>query len=265
MMKFFNQLRCIIAFTFLCIPLASPIVNASEDSALERQLENANEAYASGKYEEAIPKYREIIARYGFSPEVLHNLGNSYAGAKQHGLAILHYLRGLSLAPGDDDLQGSLEMVRKNSGLFESEKTPFEKFIHLFDMNQWTLAVLLVYVALTFLLFVHLFFPIKKGVFALCGIHLLLIAVCIIGAAQQYTRWSGGVVIKSSVRLLMSPFPSALSQGILDEGSRVYSEKVHGKYHYIKDEKGRNGWVESTAFRTIKASHLKYSLDNAEQ
>lgn len=262
-MKFFNRLHIVCIIFWLIFNLS--FANASEGSEVEKQLDVANEMYASGKYEEAIPIYREIIGRYGFSAEILLNLGNSYAGAKHYGQAILHYLRGLSIAPGNEDLEGSLEIARQNSGLFQEDKTPLKTILNFYDLNQWTLAALGVYISFTILLLVHSFFPLNKGLYSLCCLHLLLFSICITGSFHQYSQWSGGVVIKPGVRLLMSPFPTALSQGMLDEGSMVFTEKAHGKYHYIKDEKGRAGWVESTTFRKIRASHLIYFQDNVEQ
>ncbi len=238
---------------------------AVENSTVAMELEIANEAYAAGRYEEAIGKYRNIIGKYGFSPEVLHNLGNSYSGTKQYGQAILQYLRGLSLAPGNDDLEGSLEMARKSQGLFAHEESLLESFTDLFDMNQWTLAALVCYVGITLSLLCHLIFSWKKGLISICGVLLLLLCMCLFGTVQQYSRWSGAVVVKPGVRLLMSPFPTALSQGILDEGSLVYTEKKHGKYHFVRDEKKRSGWVESASFAQIRASHLTYSLNSAGQ
>ncbi len=260
-MSIYCKLHIAIAAVFLL--LQSTQVAAAGAASVEQLLEIANEAYASGKYEEAIPQYREIIGTYGFSAEILHNLGNSYAGTGQHGQAILQYLRGLSLAPGNDDLQGSLEITRKNSGLFLHEHPPVKKFFNLYDMNQWALAALFSYIVFTSLLLVHVLFPFKKGLFPLCFLVLVFMCISVLGTKMQYSQWSGGIVIKSGVRLQMSPFPTALSQGMLDEGALVFTEKVHGKYHYVRDEKGRSGWVDSTSFANIKASHLIYSPSNA--
>lgn len=228
-------------------------------------LEEANRAYAGGNYDQAIPLYRGIIGQSGFSSEILHNLGNSYAENGQTGLAVLQYHRALSLAPGDDDLRGSLESVRNKSGLFDPEQNELVRFFNRIHMNQWAKGVTACLTLLTLVLVIHTFYPLKRGLLPFCLVTVVLLTICGAGTVIQYFHWNRAIVIRTDVRLLMSPFPGALSQGILDEGSWVKKEKNHGNYLYVQDEKGRLGWIISGAVEQITASHTTYLTDSAEQ
>lgn len=255
----------VIIFTFLLIASPCGSLHASETGNPEKLLQSANEIYSKGEYQEAITAYKQLISGFGFSVEVLHNLANSYAGAGINGKAILNYLRGLRLSPGDDDLLGDLEMLRKNIGLFAEEPSLREKSINLFDLNQWSFLALGSYILLTLMVVLQHYLDNTRWLRPCILLAAASICLCIFGAYQQRTAWSSGVIIAPHTRLLMSPFPSSSSLGNIDEGSVVYSEKTHRNYHYIRDSRGRSGWVEEGDYEKINTSHLRYSQGGAEQ
>jgi len=251
----------------LCILLLAGAANlyGYDSSNLNERLQAANEQYSKGNYSEAIASYRSMTAEYGFSAEILHNLANSYAADGQYGLAILHYLRGLRLSPGDNDLQGDLEMTRKNIGIFTEDYNFKEKVLYLFDLNQWCLLALAGYVILTFLAIVY--YTLKNFRIApkLSLITAAFICVCLTGAMQQKNLWSGGIIVMPEIRLLMSPFPTASPRGLIEEGAIVVPEKKHGEYIYVSDRRGRSGWIRSEAYRQINTSAITYSQADAGQ
>ncbi len=228
-----------------------------------QRFDEANQAYTERKYQQAITIYRSLIGEFGFSAELLHNLANSYAGAGRDGEAILHYLRGLRIAPGDDDLRGDLAMIRERNGLFSEQKSLGEKLLGHYDMNQWALLALCGYGVLTLLLMLSLGFRFRKGRSTLCLLLVGFIALAGLGAYRQHTLWNSGVITEGDIRLLTSPFDSAASLGSLEEGTLVHAGKQHGDYHYVQDEKGRSGWIPTTSFEQINTSHITYSQGGA--
>ena len=238
---------------------------ADNGADLQMRLEKGNVAFTEGRFTEAMSVYRSLIRDYGFSPELLHNLANSYAAAGQNGKAILNYLRGLRIAPGDDDLRADLALIRKKVGLFNDERSVPERFFSHYDMNQWLTRALVGYVLLTLLLALNSRFHLKRGMFSSCFIIAGLIVVCCAGAYSQQQKWHGAVVIQPETRLLLSPFKAAASNGSLIEGTLVYSQKKYQGYHYVVDEKGRSGWIPSASFEPINTSSLTYSPEDAGQ
>lgn len=232
---------------------------------IQMKLEKGNVAFTEGRFKEAINVYSALIRNYGFSPELLHNLANSYAADGQNGKAILNYLRGLRVAPGDEDLRADLALIRKKVGLFNDERSMVERFFSYYDVNQWLTRALVGYVLLTLLLALNSGFHIKRGKFSSIFIMAGLILVCCVGAFTQQRKWNGAVIIQPETRLLLSPFKAATSNGSLIEGTLVYSQKKHQEYHYVLDEKGRSGWIPSASFEPINTSSITYSPEDAGQ
>ncbi len=239
--------------------------SADRGTELVRRLHQGNSSHSAGNYQEAITIYRSLIAEYGFSPELLHNLGNSYAADGQYGQAVLNYMRGLRIDPGDPDLEADLGLVRKQIGLFNEERSTFARFLGYYDMNQWLARGLAAYLLITILLALHLRFPKKKGFVPSSWLLAGIFVVCAFGAYSQLQNWYGGVVIKPDSRLLLSPFSSAASNGSLTQGSMVYSRKTHDDYHFVIDEQGRSGWIPTASFEFVSTMTSTYRQDSAEQ
>jgi tetratricopeptide (TPR) repeat protein len=252
----------VIIMIFLMVDIA---YCADSGKELQMKLEKGNVAFSEDRFKEALTVYSELIKNYGFSPELLHNLANSYAADGQIGKAILNYMRGLRIAPADDDLRADLALVREKVGLFNEERSISERFFGYYDMNQWLTRALAAYVLVTLLLALNSRFQLKKGVFRSCIILMGLIVVCCAGAYSQRQKWNGAVITQPESRLLLSPFEAAASNGSLIEGTLVYSLKKHHDYHYVLDEKGRSGWVPSASFEPINTSSSTYSPEGAGQ
>lgn len=260
---FFSLIVLVFCLTFHDLQLSEA---AQSKGSIEERLHDANEAYSDSRYAEAIAGYKAIIAEFGFSADLLYNLGNSFSQKGESGLAILQYLRALQLSPGDSDIQGNLDLTRKNSGLFEDIPTLKEKIFDTFDMNQWALIALTSYLLITALLAINNRYPLKKG--GKIGGCLLLtatIAISCTGIFQQRALWHSAVITTPDIRLLMSPFESASSLGAIQEGSMVFSEKTHGNYKYVRDRKGRSGWIPATSLESINVPYTTYSQVDVAQ
>jgi tetratricopeptide (TPR) repeat protein len=238
---------------------------ADDGKELQMKLEKGNVAFSENRFKEAVTVYSELIRDFGFSPELLHNLANSYAADGQDGRAILNYMRGLRIAPADDDLRADLALVREKVGLFNEEHSMSERFFGYYDMNQWLTRALAAYVLVTLLLALNSRFQLKKGIFSSCIVLAGLIVVCCAGASSQWQKWNGAVITQPETRLLLSPFEAAASNGSLIEGTMVYSLKKHQDYYYVLDEKGRSGWVSSASFEPINISSSTYSPEDTGQ
>lgn len=71
--------------------------------------QQADSAYSSGRYSEAVELYKGVIASEGTSAQLLYNLGNACVRSGVPGDAVLYYERALRLDPGNDDVRNNLD------------------------------------------------------------------------------------------------------------------------------------------------------------
>lgn len=239
-----------LAVLLLCLLLPGLPCRAGDG---ERQLlQQGNEAYSRGEYPRAIEYYQQLTATAGFSASVLFNLANSYAQSGEIGRAVLNYERALRLAPGDSDIAGNLELVRKESGLYTGEPEGTARFLHLLHLNQWAMLGLVTVVLFTLFQLAALRFPVagkvSGGVAIAC---LLLFGLAVAGTLGRYREFNPAVVLAPDARLLISPFPAAGSVGAIQEGRLVYPDKTHGEFTYVRDETNRKGWIPTATVEPV--------------
>jgi len=252
-----------IILLLLALQLLSTQSALSQDfSQPEVAFEKANTLYSQGNFMQAIDEYNAIVASHGMSPELMHNLANSYAAIGNNGQAILHYLRGLHLSPGDDDLEGDLATLRKNIGLFTDSSSLKNQLLSLYEINQWCYIALICFATVTFCTIVGFFSRNRNVVPFFIFLFTTFSCLSTYAAFQQYSIWDSGVIVSPDTRLLMSPFDSAASLGAISEGSVVFLEKKHGDYLYIQDRTGRTGWIPSKTYKKINTHHLTYGRIN---
>lgn len=231
--------------------LVSQVVRAGEQQDREVLFRQAIQAYGRGDYNAASRQF-ESLARDGVSASLFFNLANSYAQAGEFGRAILNYERARRLAPGDSDIRGNLELVRKEKGLFQEEQSVGQRLITFLELNQWTGLAAMAFVFFGTVLLV----PLPPGLqriprYATAAVSLFVTAIAVVGAVGQYHRWHDGVVVIPDARLRVSPFATAASIGTIQEGRMVRPGKSHGSYFLVEDETGRSGWLEAGAFESI--------------
>jgi tetratricopeptide (TPR) repeat protein len=219
--------------------------------ATDERFSQATTAYNNGQYQLAIENF-ESLTRDGLSSNLLYNLANSYAQNGQTGMAVLNYERAARLAPGDSDIQGNLELLRKEKTLFQEEQTISQRFVRLLGLDSWTILTMV-----GFVLFVTcLLFPVTPRLKAntrrfVAAVSVLLVVASALGIAGEYRHYHDAVVIVSDAKLRISPFEAAAASGSIQEGRLLTPVKSHNNYTLVKDETGRSGWLASDEFMFI--------------
>ncbi len=250
-LKRFFYLVIIVSFLLLCFSLTSYAFAGLGQSA-NSLFQQANDLYGNGKYRQAQKIYSRIAAEDGVSGPLLYNLANCYAQLGQPGLAILNYERALRLSPGDSDIRGNLDLIRKDKGLFQDEPSWDSRFASFLDLDQWTLLAGMLFVVFTLICLVGLRYHNGKHLrLWLGGFCLIFILAAGAGAIFQYRQLNDAVIIRDDARLLLSPFTNAASIGTLREGRIVRYIAKHGNFSLIEDQAGRNGWIQNTAIELI--------------
>ncbi len=216
------------------------------------KFDQANEAYSKGKYREAIQLYKQIITENGQSASVYFNLANSYAQLGENGRAILNYQRGLHLEPGNSDIIKNYEFFKKETGLYIDEQPTFKKFIYTLTINQWS--GLSLFFLFGFTLTVVFWKRISAGslVRGIANglLFFILTGIGTFATAILYNDWQKQVIIKDT-KILLSPFESSQSKGIIKAGRLVLVDKEYKNYIHIKTETGQQGWMKKDNLEAV--------------
>ncbi|MCJ7686065.1 MAG: tetratricopeptide repeat protein [Desulfobacteraceae bacterium] len=213
-----------------------------------------NEAYAEGKYDEALSFYKGAIKQEGYSASLLYNMANAYYQKKDVGQAILHYERALYLDPGNADIQANLGLARKDFGLIAEPAPDWQRFFHMLNLNWWAIFASGAFGAFSLL---YLLRGIRPGILKGAPIKILT-TVCLLcfmaggtGVAMQYKNMSRGVVIRDNARLLVSPFDSASSSASIKDGKIVRIAKTYRGYLLVEGVNGKSGWIKRNAVEPV--------------
>ena len=114
--------RLYILFLTLALSFMPNASRAGEDD-LTMRINQGNESFLSGKFNDAIKTYESIRAD-GFQNGYLsYNLGNAYFRVGNKGKAILNYLEAQSLLPREEEIRANLEFaIRKTEDRLAPEK-----------------------------------------------------------------------------------------------------------------------------------------------
>ncbi|MBW2205064.1 MAG: tetratricopeptide repeat protein [Deltaproteobacteria bacterium] len=214
-----------------CVSLTNAWAVKGED-----KFDLGNEAYAEGKYDEALSFYTRVIKQKGYSASLLYNMGNAYYQKKAVAQAILHYERALYLDPRNADIQANLSLARKDFGLIAEPVPDWQRFFN------------------------NLLRGIRPGILKGAPARILT-TFCLLcfmaggtGVAMQYRNISRGVVIKDDAHLLVSPFDSASSSASIKDGKIVRIAKTYKGYLLVEGPNGKSGWIKRSAVESVVPS-----------
>lgn len=226
-------------------------------------IENGNQHYVDGRFEEAIHTYESILDSGYEAPELYFNLGNAYFKSHKLTPAILNYERAILLAPNDEDIAYNLDLARSYV-LDKIDLLPqlFLKdwhlaIVRLLNSDNWAYVSIISFILFLFLFSLYLFkqgYRIKRVAFWL---GLLLLFVSISGYVfsfhhkQLITSHDKAIVFSPSVTVKSSPDESGTDLFLIHEGTKVMIEDTLGIWTEIKLEDGNKGWIYSSDIEKI--------------
>lgn len=223
----------------------------------------ADSAYASGEYQQAIKDY-EAHLKQGASADLYYNLGNAYYRTENITRAVLNYERALLLSPGDRDIRFNLQIAQSKTIdkiVPESEMfffTWYRTLVNLMSVDGWARTSLVSLALVIILLLVYLFsdriWLRKIGFFG--GIALLVLFVMSnVFAWQQKQNLlfrKGAIVIVPSVTVKSTPANNGTDLFVLHEGTKVMiTDSSMKDWKEIRIADGKEGWIESKQLEEI--------------
>jgi tetratricopeptide (TPR) repeat protein len=215
-------------------------------------LDDANAAFAAGKFPESTANYRALLDQQGYSAPVLFDLGNSYYREGNFPEAILAYKRALWLAPNDGDITANLLAAQRQAGAVV-EKTPaYVKFTSRLSVNDWAWTGCAAWTLLCASLLARAWLPGQRVWLTTAGWGC---ALALAGAIGAIILSAGGmreaVVVDKNPAALISPFPAAQSVFTPVPGETVRIEKAYHDFLLIADGTGHSGWMAKNQLEPV--------------
>jgi tetratricopeptide (TPR) repeat protein len=212
--------------------------------------ENANAAFAEGKFEDAKRGYERALAD-GWQAGALFNLGNTYYRLDQPGRAVLNYERLLALAPDHPDAAANLKFVREQSGGRVAEPQWYETAIGVIParLSPW-LAIGLAWCGWAWAGSAIIR---RTGIAGVIGGTLLVLMGAGYGMALL---WDGEVrandaIVLDKVDARREPADRAALADSLGAGSEVRVLSEQGEWTFALLPSGQKGWLKSGSIDLI--------------
>ncbi len=226
-------------------------------------IQQAEEMYRQGKYQEAAGVYSNILSGGLEAAPLYYNLGNCYYKMGENTMAILNYERALLLNPSDELVRYNLKLAQQNT--VDKINVLPELFLvrwyraveTYFSADQWGYISVVTFVG--FLLMMALFFyssvvGIKKTGFIIGFFMLLFTGMSIFFATRQNYRVKHreyAIIVAPSVTVKGAPDNSGTGLFLIHEGLKV---KVIGsleEWYNIQLVDGNEGWVAKSDLEKI--------------
>jgi tetratricopeptide (TPR) repeat protein len=223
-------------------------------AARAASLDDANAAFAAGRFAESTRAYQDVLASNGYSAPVLFNLGNSYFREANYPQAILAYKRALWLAPNDADIVANLKLAQQQAGA-EVEKVPsYAAVTGVLSENGWAWLGCVAWVLLCAFLLLRRVWPQRSALLvtgAVLSGFVLVDAIAAIAFSSGDLREA--VVVDKSPQALIAPFAGSSAQpGFTPTpGETVQIEKAHNGFLRVTDRAGHAGWMASNQLAPV--------------
>lgn len=239
-------------------------------------IEEADSAYASGKYDKAAEMYGRIADEQGTSAALLFNLGNARFQTDDYGGAMVSWLRARRLSPSDGRIQANIDYLTSRvedankaeqkgkrykvtpdePSFFQSVRSALAEDVSSDRWAVWAAIAFVIFVAAAALyIFSRTVIVRKVGFFGgmislFCALVLVIFSFMAANAADSR---SSGVVTAFKVALLTEPGKDSDSGkgGILTKGTvvQILSEEVdaEGKVTWYKVRMNSDyiGWISA--------------------
>lgn len=208
-------------------------------------------SYAAGDYRKARGHF--LTAEHQAVTAALeYNFGNACYSAGDQGEAILHYLRALSLNPGDPDARQNLALSRQALNIAEPDSTLLDRYAGVFKENTWTwLATFAVWAAIYLAFLPRLYRWGGVTPKLLCAILLLVALGAGVGVWGAKQHDHDGVVLRSDTPLTLSPTAESGAIGVVQAGEMAQVLETHNDYYKVQTDDGRLGWVDDTSYAPV--------------
>ena len=252
------------AVVLMLLMLMPAAVSAQNDSYVDSLWNNANAAYAEGRWADAVRGY-EMISGMGLESAALYcNTGDAFFKDGNVPMAILYYERALKLDPSYADARYNLELMNAS---IQDRIDPVPEFIlkvwardicYIMDSDAWAVCFLVLLALTMAMVLLFVLAPTaggrRTGFFV--GIVTLLLASFSVGFSvwqkKDYMSADEAVIMRPVASVKSSPSSEASTDlFILHEGAKVRVVDEVGRWRNIELADGRQGWLPAEDMEII--------------
>jgi tetratricopeptide (TPR) repeat protein len=246
----------------LCIFLLHSMVmiGAPDPQTLISQ---ANKAYASENYTNAIELYKQVLDQGFEASELYYNIGNAFYKLNQLPSAILYYEKARKLNPGSEDIDFNLKVVNnKISDKIEPLPELFyirwiNSVIRLFSFDEWAKISIVFFIISMFMIAVY--YASKILIIRKTGFYIAIVAFTFsvlvllisISSYQQYISQHEAIVFSPTITVKSSPDEKSIDLFVVHEGTKVKIIDKIGQWLEIRIPNGSVGWLPSSSVERI--------------
>jgi len=269
MNRFFKQQTSLFhsprSFYPFLLFLLSPFIlkgNSVQDSAM-LYLQQANSAYQSNDFKEAIELYTKAVDLQYESAILYYNLGNAYFKNGNNARALLWLERASRLSPNNEDIIHNINFVQQKL-IDRIEQLPELFFVKwwnscakLFTGNQWATGSIIacIVLALSLLLVLLIRIPWIRSTAVFIAILALIFTVFSIIFAKketfQYARNPEGIIMGYVVNVKSTPTEKGSDLFVIHAGLKVGITDQLNEWVEIRLPNGEKGWILASVIEEI--------------
>ena len=260
--KGFTLLRfCATALLLFCSSFG--VSGNSLNESADIYMQQANDAYQSGNYKDAVELYTKVVDLQYESAILFYNLGNSYFKNAEYARALLWYERARRLEPANEDIIHNISFVQQK--LIDKIEILPEFFIvkwwnacaSLFTGNQWANisigACILLVICLLILLLVRILWLRSISIFV-AVFALFLTVFSIVFAKKETARYMQhpeGIIMAQVVNVKSTPNEKGADLFVIHSGLKVGITDQLNEWVEIRLPNGEKGWILANLMEEI--------------
>jgi tetratricopeptide (TPR) repeat protein len=229
----------------------------------EQQVAEANRAYFTGHYENAVTIYEKVTQAGFASPVLYYNLGNAYFKLGNMPLAILYYEKAHKLSPADADIVHNIRLA--NTRIVDKiEPVPMLFYIRWWNSAQNMLSpdnfakISLGLFTIFWLLLAFYFLARRRGLRVTAFYFALLLLIgssfgMLLASDSHHKALNPdeAIVIEASAGVKSSPDDKSVDLFVIHEGTKVTVMDRIGNWKEVRIANGNSGWIQTKAIREI--------------
>ncbi len=219
--------------------------------------DQANAAYNSGNYDNAIEFYQKILDAEMESVPVYYNMGNAYYKMHDYPMAIYNYERALKLDPSNEEVRTNLQIA--NLAIVDKIEPVTQSFIErgwrslraMWSGDRWAWCSVAAFALLLFCLFLFLRsrrMGLRKLGFFMGIVFLVVFVLSVVFAAQfkqAATNPDQAIITTPTVTVKSSPAQASVDLFVLHEGTKVTILESSNGWNKVRIANGSIGWLEA--------------------